>query len=113
MNVRCARVVSADGCRSHYRDSVSTNPITVVTTATVSGHNPGAAHIHASATDATTTVNSAQSTLAVDGPSLSINDVRLNEGNAGTTIFTFIVSLNQPAPKGGLTFSIAAQDGTA
>ncbi len=94
-------------------DSVSTNPITVVTTATVSGHNPGTARIRASATDGTTTVNSAQSTLTVVGPSLSINDVSLNEGNAGTTIFTFIVSLNQPAPKGGVTFSLATQDSTA
>src|SRR3989442_43232 len=94
-------------------DSVSANPITVVTTATVGGHNPGTAHILASATDGTTTVNSAQSTLTVDGPSLSINDVTLNEGNAGTTIFAFTVSLNQPAPKGGLTFGIATQDGTA
>src|SRR6266568_2348779 len=94
-------------------DSVSTDPITVVTTATVSGHNPGAAHIHASATDGTTTVNSAQSALTVVGPSLSINDVSLNEGNAGTTIFTFIVGLNQPAPKGGVSFSLATQDSTA
>ncbi|PYS27470.1 MAG: hypothetical protein DMF75_20315, partial [Acidobacteria bacterium] len=94
-------------------DSVSTNPITVVTAASVGGHNPGTSHIRASATNGTTTANSAQSALTVDGPSLSVNDVSLNEGNAGTTIFTFILSLNQPAPKGGVTFNIATQDGTA
>ncbi len=44
---------------------------------------------------------------------LSINDVSLNEGDAGTTTFTFTVSLSGPAPAGGVTFDIATQDGTA
>jgi len=44
---------------------------------------------------------------------LSINDVSLNEGNAGTTSFTFTVSLSAPAPAGGVTFDIATADGTA
>jgi hypothetical protein len=48
-----------------------------------------------------------------DSPTLSINDVSMNEGNAGTTTFTFTVSLSQPAPAGGVTFDIATQDGTA
>ncbi len=46
-------------------------------------------------------------------PTLSINDVSANEGNSGTTTFTFTVSLSQPAPTGGVTFNIATQDGTA
>ena len=46
-------------------------------------------------------------------PNLSINDVTLAEGNAGTTTFAFTVSLSQPAGLGGVTFDIATTDGTA
>jgi hypothetical protein len=46
-------------------------------------------------------------------PALSVNDVSLNEGNAGTTSFTFTVSLSAPAGAGGVTFDIATADGTA
>lgn len=46
-------------------------------------------------------------------PALSINDVSVVEGNAGTTIATFTVSLSQPADAGGVTFDIATADGTA
>ncbi|HEY6190641.1 MAG TPA: lamin tail domain-containing protein, partial [Pyrinomonadaceae bacterium] len=48
-----------------------------------------------------------------DSPVISINDVTKNEGNSGTTTFTFTVSLLQPAPAGGVTFDIATSDGTA
>ena len=94
-------------------DLTSTNPVTGIATGTVGAHNPGTAHITATATDGTTTANSSQATLTVNGPSLTINDVSLNEGNSGPTTFTFVVSLNQPAPAGGVTFNIATQDGTA
>src|SRR5437764_6295471 len=46
-------------------------------------------------------------------PNLTINDVSLNEGNAGTTSFTFTVSLSTPAGPGGVTFDVATADGTA
>jgi uncharacterized repeat protein (TIGR01451 family) len=46
-------------------------------------------------------------------PTLSINDVTKNEGNSGTTTFTFTVSLSTPAPTGGVSFNIATQDNTA
>src|SRR5207245_5421130 len=81
-------------------DSTSTNPGTGIATAIVSARNTGTAHITASATDGTTTANSSQATLTVNGPSLSINDVSLSEGNSGPTTFTFVVNLNQPAPAG-------------
>ena len=48
-----------------------------------------------------------------DLPTLSVNDVSLNEGNGGPTIFTFTVSLATAAPTGGVTFDIATADGTA
>jgi hypothetical protein len=48
-----------------------------------------------------------------DSPTLSINDVIASEGNAGTKIFQFTVSLSLPAPAGGVTFNIATQDNTA
>ncbi|MES2648175.1 MAG: lamin tail domain-containing protein [Bacteroidota bacterium] len=44
---------------------------------------------------------------------LSITNVSQNEGNAGTTSFTFIVRLSLPAPIGGVTFDIATANGTA
>ncbi|MFN7916573.1 MAG: PxKF domain-containing protein [Vicinamibacterales bacterium] len=46
-------------------------------------------------------------------PSLSINDVSQNEGNAGTTTFSFTVSLSVPAGAGGVGFDIATADNTA
>ena len=46
-------------------------------------------------------------------PILNINDVTLTEGDAGTTTFTFTVSLTAPAGAGGVTFDIATADGTA
>ena len=58
--------------------------------------------------------NSATGTILNDDfPALSINDVSLNEGNAGTTSFTFTVSLSQPAGSGGVSFDIATANGTA
>jgi uncharacterized protein len=42
-------------------------------------------------------------------PTLSISDVTLNEGNSGTTLFTFQVTLSL----GSATFDIATQDNTA
>ncbi|QXZ81773.1 putative Ig domain-containing protein (plasmid) [Rhizobium sp. L51/94] len=58
--------------------------------------------------------NSATGTILNDDqPSLSINDVSLNEGNAGTSNSTFTVSLSQPAGAGGVSFDIATADGTA
>ncbi len=46
-------------------------------------------------------------------PNLTVNDVSLNEGNAGTTSFIFTVSLSAPAGAGGVTFDITTSDGTA
>ena len=58
--------------------------------------------------------NSATGTVLNDDlPNLTINDVTLNEGNAGTTNATFTVSLSAPAGPGGVTFNIATANGTA
>ncbi|MDV2450049.1 putative Ig domain-containing protein [Xanthomonas hortorum] len=58
--------------------------------------------------------NSATGTILNDDqPTLSINDVSVNEGNAGTSNATFTVSLSQPAGTGGVSFDIATADGTA
>jgi hypothetical protein len=45
-------------------------------------------------------------------PTLAVNDVSQDEGNTGTTAFTFTVSLST-ATHGGVTFDIATADGTA
>ena len=47
------------------------------------------------------------------GIELSINDVSASEGNSGSTLFDFTVSLSAPAGAGGVTFDIATQDDTA
>ncbi|PPT18274.1 autotransporter outer membrane beta-barrel domain-containing protein [Xanthomonas arboricola] len=52
-------------------------------------------------------------TITPNQPTLSINNVSVNEGNAGTTNVTFTVSLSQPAGTGGVSFDIATADGTA
>lgn len=64
---------------------------------------------------ATVTDGQGQGTIVNDdaAPNLTINDVSLNEGNAGTTTFAFTVSLSAPAGTGGVTFDIATADGTA
>ena len=93
-------------------ESVTMNSTTGIATASVKGRNPGTAHITASATDGVTTVNSPPATLTVTGPSLSINDVSHDEGDAGATAFTFTVSLSTPAPI-PVTFDISTQDNTA
>jgi Tol biopolymer transport system component/predicted secreted protein len=102
---------ASDNTTAASLDSVTTNPSTGIATATLSAHNPGTAHITASA--AAGAAHSPQARLSVNGPSLTIDDVSLNEGNSGPTTFTFTVSLSQPAPIGGVTFNIATQDGTA
>nr|WP_238148576.1 putative Ig domain-containing protein [Xanthomonas campestris] len=52
-------------------------------------------------------------TITPSQPTLSINDVSVNEGNAGTSNATFTVSLSQPAGAGGVSFDIATADGSA
>jgi len=56
-----------------------------------------------------------QGTIVNDdaAPNLTVNDVTLNEGDAGTTSFIFTVNLSAPAGPGGVTFDIATADGTA
>jgi uncharacterized protein len=46
-------------------------------------------------------------------PNLSVGDITQNEGNSGTTIFSFNVNLSAPAGAGGVTFDIATADNTA
>lgn len=46
-------------------------------------------------------------------PSLSIDDVSVNEGDSGSTDAVFTISLSTPAPLGGVAFDIATADGTA
>jgi hypothetical protein len=106
-------IFSSDNAAVATIDSTTPDPLTGVFTASAGTHNPGTAHIKASADDGTTAANSNEATLTVTGPALSINDISFNEGDSGTTNFTFTVSLSQPAPAGGVRFDIATQDGTA
>jgi hypothetical protein len=47
-----------------------------------------------------------------DGPLLSINDIAVGEGNAGTKVMTFTVSLSKVAP-GPVSYDISTQGGDA
>ncbi|WP_287595528.1 putative Ig domain-containing protein [Thermomonas sp.] len=67
----------------------------------------GAGYIVGAPNNATGTI------LNDDLPNLTINDVTASEGNAGTTNFTFTVSLSAPAGPGGVSFDIATANGTA
>ncbi|WP_429002915.1 putative Ig domain-containing protein [Xanthomonas sacchari] len=69
--------------------------------------NAGSGYTVGSPSSATGTI------LNDDLPTLSINNVSQNEGNSGTTAFTFTVSLSQPAGSGGVSFDIATANGTA
>ncbi|HYJ85638.1 MAG TPA: Calx-beta domain-containing protein, partial [Pyrinomonadaceae bacterium] len=77
---------------------------TISNTATVSASTP----------DPNLSNNSASaSTLAQEPPpSLTLNDITANEGNSGSTIFTFTVSLSSPAPA-NVSFDISTQDHSA
>ncbi len=69
--------------------------------------NGGSGYIVGSPSSATGTI------LNDDIPSLSVSDVSVTEGNAGTTSATFTISLSQPAATGGVSFDIATVNGTA
>jgi chitinase len=47
-----------------------------------------------------------------DGPILSIGDASVTEGNAGTKILAFVVSLSKPAPA-AVTYNVLSNGGTA
>ncbi len=59
-----------------------------------------------------TTASATGSLLNDDPPSLTINDVTVSEGSAGTTNATFTVSLNVPTTA-NVSFDIATANGTA
>ena len=77
---------------------------TISNTATVSSSTP----------DPNPGNNSASANTVVQEPppSLTINDVIANEGNSGTTVFTFTVSLSSPATS-NVSFDIGTQNDTA
>ena len=57
-------------------------------------------------------VSNANFTISTSGSSLSINDVTVGEGNAGTSTATFIVTLS-PTNASAVTVAYATADGTA
>ncbi|HEY8224038.1 MAG TPA: lamin tail domain-containing protein, partial [Pyrinomonadaceae bacterium] len=97
--------------------SGSSATITLVVTANgpVGATISNTATVSSSTSDSNSVNNSATSTTLVQAPlpRLSINDVSANEGNSGTTAFSFTVNLSTPAPSSGVTFDINTQDNTA
>ncbi|MEP6947017.1 MAG: choice-of-anchor Q domain-containing protein, partial [Acidobacteriota bacterium] len=89
--------------------SFAVNSATQIT-ATTPGHAAGAVSVLV--TTATGT-NGANTLFTYVLPNMSINDVSAAEGDSGTSVLTFTVSLSSPAPVGGVTFDIATADDTA
>lgn len=56
-------------------------------------------------------INTGQTFTGTSTPSLSISDVSVTEGNSGTTVASFVVSVSTSAHS-GVTFDIATADGT-
>ncbi|HEX8126552.1 MAG TPA: Calx-beta domain-containing protein [Allosphingosinicella sp.] len=77
-----------------------------LTLTSVSNQSGVAASIGANATATGTITND-------DTPVLTIADVTASEGNGGTVTYIFTVSLDRPAPTGGVTFDIATADDSA
>ncbi len=115
-------VITKDG--THQADyTITANPTSPVTPAGSTTFTvqfaPGAAGartaaIHIASNDADENpfdINLSGTGVAL--PVLSINDVGVTEGNAGTVTATFTVSLNVPALPGGVSFDIATQNSTA
>jgi len=65
------------------------------------------------ATNATIVAGAGAGIIIDDDTTLSINDMTVAEGNAGTSLATFTVSLSQPAGVGGVSFDVATANGTA
>ena len=53
------------------------------------------------------------SPAAVVPPTVAIGNVSLAEGNAGTVVMNFPITLSSPAPVGGVTITYSTADGTA
>lgn len=106
------------GATANCNEGGANAPAPSTTTADVRAAN-GCTDTDSNSSDFTATTpnprNSATTVAPCGGgsPNLTVNDVSLNEGNAGTTSFTFTVSLSAPAGAGGVTFDIATADGTA
>ncbi len=81
--------------------TIETDETVVITLAAGSGYIVG------------TPASATGTILNDDLPNLTINDVTAAEGSAGTTNFTFTVSLSAPAGPGGVTFDISTANGTA
>ena len=105
------------GTTANCREGTANTPAPSTTTAVLRASN-GCTDTNENSTDFSAAApnprNSASSAQSCAAPTnLSINDISLNEANAGGTVFNFTVSLSAPAGPGGVTFDIATADGTA
>jgi len=96
-------------------DSVSMNSSTGIATATVTGHAQGTAHVTASATSGSTTVNSNPATLTVNPPTPTLTSVTISPPSATidagqTQQFTGQALDQFSQPIGGVTISFASNN---
>ncbi|MHA7129207.1 Calx-beta domain-containing protein [Algoriphagus namhaensis] len=87
--------------------------VTVSNNATLPITSAGATVVTWSYDDGNGNVTFQNQNVIINANSLSISDVAQIEGNSGTTVFSFQVSLFSPAPAGGATVDFATVDGTA
>ncbi|MGI9107234.1 MAG: beta strand repeat-containing protein [Pyrinomonadaceae bacterium] len=94
-------------------DCAAVNTCTAAITYTPAANYNGADSFKFKVNDGT--VDSAEVTVNITVTAvadLSISDVAQAEGNTGTTTFTFNVTLDSPAPAGGVTFNASTANGT-
>jgi hypothetical protein len=95
-------------------DCTPVNTCTASVTYTPNANYNGADSFKFKANDGTVDSNEVTVNITVNAVAdLSINDVSQVEGNTGTSTFAFTVSLDSPAPAGGVTFLASTADGTA
>jgi uncharacterized protein len=113
-----ANIVDFVGYGSANCSETAATPALSATTAALRNAN-GCTDAGNNSTDFTVSAPSPRNSASPQSPcvssviTLSVNDVSISEGNSGTSIATFTVSLSAPAPTGGVTFDIATADGTA
>jgi CSLREA domain-containing protein len=95
-------------------DCTAVNTCTASVTYTPAAGYSGPDSFKFKANDGAADSNEATVSITVNAVAhLSISDVAKAEGNTGQTAFTFTVSLDSPAPAGGVSFNWSTADGTA
>ncbi len=116
--VAFTQVTAADGAHIDwkYLNGLRTPPATGLTGATLTftaPMTPGQYHIRFSSSDSYFRLATSQNLTVATGPVLSIGDVSITEGNAGTSVATFTVTLSPVNATQTVTVDYATANGGA